>query len=276
MAISEQQKEKARKFSTMHRQPGMFILPNAWDVGSAYVFEKQGFAAVATSSAGIAYALGCPDSETVSFDDYLWIVERMSRRLNIPLSVDFERGYGETADEVKDNARKMLLAGAVGFNIEDGQPDGSLAPLEFQLAKIKALTELKAELDIDFVINARTCAYWLNIGNDETKLQTACKRGNAFAEAGADCVFVPGAVDENTIRRLVVGIKAPLNIILNGKFNDFAQLRKLGVRRLSIGSSLVRYIFDRIIQQSDALNSGKVEELLNTNFSCAKANAYFK
>ena len=84
------------------------------------------------------------------------------------------------------------------------------------------------------------------------------------------------AVDENTIRRLVTGIKAPLNIILNGKFNDFARLGKLGVRRLSIGSSLVRYIFDRIIQQSDALNSGKVEELLNTNFSCAKANAYFK
>ena len=251
MTISEQQKEKARRFSAMHRQPGMFILPNAWDVGSA-----QGFAAVATSSAGIAYALGCPDSEKVSFDDYLWLVERMSRRLNVPLSVDFERGYGETADEVKDNARKMLLAGAVGFNIEDGQPDGSLAPLEFQLAKIKALTELKAELDIDFVINARTCAYWLNIGNDETKLQTACERGNAFAGAGADCVFVPGAVDENTIRRLVTGIKAPLNIILNGKFND--------------------YIFDRIIQQSDALNSGKVEELLNTNFSCAKANAYFK
>jgi 2-methylisocitrate lyase-like PEP mutase family enzyme len=276
MAISEQQKEKARKFSTMHRQPGMFILPNAWDVGSAYVFEKQGFAAVATSSAGIAYALGCPDSETVSFDDYLWIVERMSRRLNIPLSVDFERGYGETADEVKDNARKMLLAGVVGFNIEDGQPDGSLAPLEFQLAKIKALTELKAELDIDFVINARSCAYWLNIGNEETKLQTACERGNAFAEAGADCVFVPGAVDENTIRRLVVGIKAPLNIILNGKFNDFAQLRKLGVRRLSIGSSLVRYIFDRIIQQSNALSSGKIKELLNTDFSYTKANAYFK
>lgn len=260
----------------MHRQPGMFILPNAWDVGSAYVFEKQGFAAVATSSAGIAYALGCPDSETVSFDDYLWIVERMSRRLNIPLSVDFERGYGETADEVKDNARKMLLAGVVGFNIEDGQPDGSLAPLEFQLAKIKALTELKAELDIDFVINARSCAYWLNIGNEETKLQTACERGNAFAEAGADCVFVPGAVDENTIRRLVVGIKAPLNIILNGKFNDFAQLRKLGVRRLSIGSSLVRYIFDRIIQQSNALSSGKIKELLNTDFSYTKANAYFK
>lgn len=276
MAISEQQKEKARKFSTMHRQPGMFILPNAWDVGSAYVFEKQGFAAVATSSAGIAYAQGCPDSETVSFDDYLWIVERMSRRLNIPLSVDFERGYGETADEVKDNARKMLLAGVVGFNIEDGQPDGSLAPLEFQLAKIKALTELKAELDIDFVINARSCAYWLNIGNEETKLQTACERGNAFAEAGADCVFVPGAVDENTIRRLVVGIKAPLNIILNGKFNDFAQLRKLGVRRLSIGSSLVRYIFDRIIQQSNALSSGKIKELLNTDFSYTKANAYFK
>lgn len=276
MAISEQQKEKARKFSTMHRQPGMFILPNAWDVGSAYVFEKQGFAAVATSSAGIAYALGCPDSETVSFDDYLWIVERMSRRLNVPLSVDFERGYGETADEVKDNARKMLLAGVVGFNIEDGQPDGSLAPLEFQLAKIKALTELKAELDIDFVINARSCAYWLNIGNEETKLQTACERGNAFAEAGADCVFVPGAVDENTIRRLVVGIKAPLNIILNGKFNDFAQLRKLGVRRLSIGSSLVRYIFDRIIQQSNALSSGKIKELLNTDFSYTKANAYFK
>ena len=165
--ITEKQRERAKFFSNMHKERKMFVLPNAWDAGSAVVFERAGFAAVATSSAGIAYALGCPDGETITFDELLYVVERMAQRIGILLSVDAERGYAETPEGVKENAKKLLEAGAVGFNIEDGLPDGTLSPLDFQLDKIAALVELKRETGLDFVINARTCAYWLNVAGEE-------------------------------------------------------------------------------------------------------------
>lgn len=113
--IAPEQKEKARRFSAMHKRDSMFILPNAWDAGSAYIFEKQGFEAVATTSAGVAYALGYPDGEDILFRDLLEVVAKIAARVDLPLSVDFERGYGDTGDEVTDNARKLLHAGAVGF-----------------------------------------------------------------------------------------------------------------------------------------------------------------
>lgn len=97
--------------------------------------------------------------------------------------------------------------------------------MELQIQKIQALCELKKELDLPFVINARTCVYWLNIGGEEEKLAEAVRRGNAFAEAGADCVFVPGAMNQETARALASGIHAPLNLILNGVYHDFADLR---------------------------------------------------
>ena len=274
--ITERQKEKARIFSTMHKEDKMFVLPNAWDAGSAYIFEKQGFQAVATSSAGMAYDLGYPDGENICFDDLLYAVRKIAKRIDIPLSVDFERGYGKTVCEVKENAKKLIVAGAVGFNIEDGLPDGTLNPLDQKLDKIKGLCQLKQELDIDFVINARTCAYWLNVAGEEEKLQMAIERGNAFAEAGADCVFVPGAMDKTTVEKLTAGIKAPINIILNGVFHDYAQLEELGVRRLSLGSGPVRYIYGQTISLANHLYNGEIDEMLNSPFVYAEANAYFK
>ena len=259
----------------MHKERKMFVLPNAWDAGSAVVFERAGFAAVATSSAGIAYALGCPDGETITFDELLYVVERMAQRIGIPLSVDAERGYAETPEGVKENAKKLLEAGAVGFNIEDGLPDGTLSPLDFQLDKITALVELKRETGLDFVINARTCAYWLNVAGEEGNLEIALKRGNAFADAGADCVYVPGALCEETVAKLALGIKAPLNVILNGAFHDFAKLETLGVRRLSVGSSPARFIYGQAIEMSRALRAGDPSLLLGTKFSYGAANKFF-
>lgn len=273
--ITEKQRERAKFFSNMHKERKMFVLPNAWDAGSAVVFERAGFAAVATSSAGIAYSLGCPDGETITFDELLYVVERMAQRTGIPLSVDVERGYAETPEGVKENTKKLLEAGAVGFNIEDGLPDGTLSPLDFQLDKIAALVELKRETGLDFVINARTCAYWLNVAGEEGNFEIALKRGNAFADAGADCVYVPGALSEEIAAKLVRGIKAPLNVILNGEFHDFAKLETLGVRRLSVGSSPARFIYGQAIEMSCALRAGDPSLLLGTKFSYASANEFF-
>lgn len=276
MNIPEIQKEKAKIFMSMHKGKQMFVIPNAWDVGSAYIFEKTGFSAIATSSAGIAYDLGYSDGETITFEDLLYVVKKIADRISVPLSVDFERGYSENISEIKDNARKLLEAGAVGFNIEDGLSNGKLSPLNEQILKIRALADLKSELDIDFVINARTCAYWLNIGDEQTKLQTAIERGNAFSDAGADCVFIPGAMSKETVAKLVLNIHAPLNIILNGMFHDFKELNTLGVRRLSVGSGPVRYICEKTIEIAQELYNGNVDNILKSGLTYAKANEYFK
>ena len=273
--ITEKQRERAKIFSNMHRERKMFVLPNAWNAGSAVVFERCGFPAIATSSAGVAYALGCPDGEAITFDELLYVVERIAKRISVPLSVDFERGYAETPEGVKENAKKLLEAGAVGFNIEDGLPDGTLSPLDFQLGKIAALVELKRETGLEFVINARTCAYWLNVAGEEGNFEIALERGNAFAEAGAGCVYVPGALSEATVERLAREIKSPLNVILNGAFHDFAKLEELGVRRLSVGSSPARFIYGEAIEMSRALRDGDPSLLLGTKFTYSAANGFF-
>ena len=273
--ITEKQREKARIFKKMHNENKMFVLPGVWNAGSAYVFEKQGFKAVGTSSAGIAYDLGYPDGEYISFNDLLWIVEKIIKRVDIPVSVDIERGYSEDIGEVKENVRKLLSIGAVGFNIEDGLPNGKLNPLDNQIEKIKILSELKKELEIDFVINARTCTYLLN-GTSEESLKIALERCNAFVEAGADCVFIPGAKDEITISNLVKGINAPINVMLNAALVNIGILDKLGVRRLSAGCYPVRYIYSKIINMANNLYNGNVSELVNHDFSSVKANSYFE
>ncbi|WP_040976960.1 isocitrate lyase/PEP mutase family protein [Necropsobacter massiliensis] len=272
---STEQKSWAAFFQSLHQQPQLFLLPNVWNVGSAYVFAKQGFQAVATSSAGIAYDLGYPDCEDITFADLLEMVGKITRRIDVPLSVDFERGYGETFDSVKENARQLLQAGAVGFNLEDGEAGGGLSSLALQQEKLAALVELKRETGVDFVINARTCAYWLNVGEEAERADIAIERGNAFRQFGADCVFVPGVIPLETVALLTQKINAPINIILNKQFGSPAQLEQLGVRRLSVGSAPVRHIYAEIIQTANALKQGEFEALLNTPFSYAEANAYF-
>lgn len=272
----EKQRKQARIFSEMHKNGEMFILPNVWNVGSAVVFEKEGFQAVATSSAGVAYDLGYSDGGDISFEDLLEVVNKISNRIDVPLSVDFERGYGETKAVVKENAKKLVQAGAVGFNIEDGMPDGTLSSLELQLEKIEGLVELKQELEIDFVINARTCAYWLQVADEEKRLEIAIERGNAFSKAGADCVFIPGALSKQVVKNILTEISAPLNIILNNQFHDLNELKKMGVQRISLGSSPVRYIYSETIELAEKIKKNDFDELLKNPFSYEIANEYFK
>lgn len=271
-----QHKERIKKFYTMHKKEGMFILPNVWNPGSAVVFEKEGFEAVATTSAGVAYALGYPDGEDITFEDLAMCVRLITNRINIPLSVDFERGYSEYVDEVVEHALILIEAGACGFNIEDGKSDGSIDKLEHILAKIEALHELKKEINLDFVINARTCCYWLKIGDEKERLETAIQRGNAFIEAGADCVFVPGVMGASTVEALVRGINGPVNIVLNSGYRDFEGLEKMGVKRLSVGSAPVRSTYNHLIQLARELKEKDVQKLLAHDFAYGKANAYFK
>ncbi len=151
-----------------------------------------------------------------------------------------------------------------------------MGPVERQLMVIDVLKELKKEFSLDFVINARTDAYWYNVADEETKLQLSLTRGRQYAEAGADCIFVAGPVGLPEVKRLVKEIPAPINILLNGKYHDFDGLRKAGVRRLSVGSGPARCVYRNVIQMADSLKQGECSEIFSCDFSYKQANAYFQ
>lgn len=266
------QKELAIKFKNLHNN--FFVLPNVWDAGSALIFEKQGFKALATTSAGIAFSLGYPDGENISIDDLVRVVKQITIRTSLPLSVDMELGYGNSVEEVVESVRKVIEAGAVGINIEDGLPNGELESLDFQIKKLRALVQLKKEMDIPFVINARTCAYWLNVKGD--KSQISINRCNAFAQADADCAFVPGSLNEKTIIKLSRGINLPLNVVLAPQFYDFNRLKEIGVKRLSIGSGAIQTLLGNLVNIAEDLKQDNVDTIISRNLNYIEANKLFE
>ncbi|WP_314066389.1 isocitrate lyase/phosphoenolpyruvate mutase family protein [uncultured Vagococcus sp.] len=268
------QSQRAQQFIDLHHQ-SLFVLPNIWNGGSAKVFEKNGFPALATTSAGIAYALGYDDGEELPFDSLLWVVKQITSRIELPLSVDFERGYNESPKEVKDNARQLLQAGAVGLNIEDGLANRTIDPPHLIKEKLQAIHSLKSELNINFVINARTDIYWHNLEDDQKKLKIAIERGNQFAEWGADCVFIPGQLSYDTIATLVKEIPLPLNVILSDTSDDYQRLNEIGVKRLSTGSSIARQVLTNLIKLANKTQSNQFDSLLHHNLSYKEANDYF-
>lgn len=277
MTVKQAQIARARAFQDLHQKGNLFVLANIWNVGSAVVFEKEGAKALATSSAGLAFDMGYPDGEGISFEDLLDMVTKICRRVELPVSVDFERGYAETAEGVKVNARKLLEAGAVGFNIEDGCADGTLSSLELQLEKIQALVELKEETGIPFVINARTCAFWYDVAGEEGNLAIAIERGRAFAQAGADCVFVPGPLSLSVMETLTSAIPCPINVILTPNSCDITTLNAAGVARLSLGSGPVRSHYQNLMAMAQGLMQEQdFSKILATPLTYARANAYFK
>ncbi|MDW7669233.1 MAG: isocitrate lyase/phosphoenolpyruvate mutase family protein [Bacillota bacterium] len=275
----DKQIKLADSFRKMHQNEDMLVLPNCWNGGSAKIFENIGFKALGTTSAGIAYSKGFPDGENINMDDLIRVTEEIVRVVDIPLTVDIERGYSETLEGIKENVRRIIEAGAVGINIEDGHylEKPYIDNLDEQLKKIRALDELREEMDIPFFINARSCVYWLNIGSEKEKFETALERGNAFASEGADCVFLPGAIDENTVKKLVEGIKSPINIIANPLFFDIDRLTEIGVKRLSIGSGAARTVFGHLISIGEELKYEKsIKKILNNDFSYDKADKFFR
>jgi 2-methylisocitrate lyase-like PEP mutase family enzyme len=234
--------ERARRFQELHLGPGILILPNAWDAASARIYEEAGFVAVGTTSAGIANALGYPDGQRLPFAEMAAAVRRISETLRVPVSADIEAGFGETPEAVADNCRAILAAGAVGINLEDGtgQAARPLADLSLHSEKVRAVREVARESGVALVINARTDVFLDSVGAPETRLSEALRRANAYRSAGADCLFVPGVTDAETIGQLVRGIQGPINVLAAPRSPPIAALERLGVARVSLGSAPMR------------------------------------
>jgi 2-methylisocitrate lyase-like PEP mutase family enzyme len=241
MSDLTKQKERANALRTLHRGR-ILLLPNVWDVASARIVEEAGFAAIATTSAGVAFSLGYPDGQRISREEMLARITRIQKAVKIPVTADVEAGYGNRPEDAARTAREVIEAGAVGMNLEDAtdDPGQPLVELSLQLEKIRAVREAALKSGVLLVLNARTDVYLAEVGASETRYDNALKRLLAFRDAGADCVFIPGLKDSETIARLVRDLKCPVNILAGPGSPSVPQLEKLGVARVSLGSGPMR------------------------------------
>ena len=232
------QKDKAEDFRGLHHGKRILILPNAWDVPSARVFENEGFPAVATSSAGLMVSLGYPDGEVIRRPEFVSAVERIARVLSVPLSVDIVAGFGKTTEEVVATVEAVLKAGGIGINVEDfAHATKKLFPAERQVENVKAIRRLGDTVGVPLVINARTDALRFGIGDDEAKFEEAVRRATAYRDAGADCVYPMGLTEAGSMSRFVKELDFPINVMVRKGLPPVSELERLGVARVSFGPS---------------------------------------
>ena len=233
---------KAQTLRALHRGTDILVLPNAWDVASARVFENAGFPAIATTSGGIAASMGYPDGQRISRQEMLDVVARIANSVSIPVTADLEAGYASTPEEMRETTQRLLETGAVGMNLEDGLREGPkpLVQTSHHVEKIKIVREVCQVAGVDLVINARTDIYLRGIGDEMNRFAHAVHRGNTYLQAGADCVFVPGVTDEATISELTRHIEGPVNVLAVPGTPSVKTLQQLGVARVSFGSGPLR------------------------------------
>ena len=227
---------RRRAFRALHDGPAILVLPNAWDVISARVYEDAGFPAVATSSAGLANSLGYSDGNVLDVDLHLATLERLTRALDVPLSADVESGYAADTASLVAFVRRLAATGVAGYNLEDVKAEGELFELDEARERVRAAHDAAPEM----FLNARTDVYLARVGAENTRFERTVERLHAFAEAGADGVFVPGVADAETIGRLAAATRRPLNVLAGPQVPDAAALQRLGVHRVSVGSSVMR------------------------------------
>jgi 2-methylisocitrate lyase-like PEP mutase family enzyme len=236
------QAEKAERLRKLHHGRRILALPNAWDVVSARILEEVGHPAIATSSAAVAFSLGYPDGQRISRGEMLDAVARITRAVRVPVTADLESGYGKTPEEIADFTKAVVASGAVGLNFEDvtGDDESTHVELGLQVKNIRAIRQTAAAMGVPIVINARTDIYLMPIGPEATRFERTVERLRAYREAGADCLFVPGLCDREIIAKLVKALDAPLNILASQGSPSLDELEKIGVARVSAGSSAMR------------------------------------
>jgi 2-methylisocitrate lyase-like PEP mutase family enzyme len=230
------QHEKAEQFRALHYADAPLVLINAWDVASARAVA-QTMPAVATSSWAVALAHGYDDGQQLPLASVLELAGRICRAVTVPVSVDFEAGYGDTPEQAAESARALRDAGAIGINLEDGlAADGRrLIDPELHAAKIAAIRAATSISGAPLFINARTDPFYLHPGPPEEQLAIAISRAQTYAKAGADGIFVPNLLDTSLIARLVKEVSLPVNIMAATGGPDIAALAVIGVKRVSTG-----------------------------------------
>ncbi len=236
---------KADKFQQLHLSGDAFVMANAWNAGSAVLLEQAGFEAIGTTSAGMAYAHAVPDSSgEFGFDTAIEETREIAAAVHIPVSMDGENAYADTLQAVSGNMQRIAASGVVGASIEDfsGTRGDALYDIELAVERVCAAVEAVADLGYPFTLTARAECFLIG---QEDALNESIKRVNRYREAGADCLFVPGISDIETIKILVNEVDGPINVVMGlaGAPISVAQLSDAGVARISIGGALARATF---------------------------------
>lgn len=274
------QHELAARFRQLHHVGGdhILVLPNAWDAMSARLVEDAGAKAIATTSAGVSWALGYPDGHGLTRDSMIDAVRRIVQSVRVPVTADVEGGYGTgSPEDVAATVRGVTAAGAVGVNFEDspGRDGELLLSIDANAARLTAAREASRAEGVDVFINARIDTYLRRAGSESERFDLTVQRARAYVAAGADGIFVPLVSDADTIRRLVNEVGAPLNVIAGPGSPTIAELQALGVARVSVGPGLARAVMAHIRRASnELLGAGTYSELAD-QLTSPDANALF-
>lgn len=237
-------RQLAAVFHRLHTEPEPLVLVNAWDAGSARILEDSGARAIATTSAGMAWSLGYADGEHLPTSELIAATARICRAVRVPVSVDIERGFGRSTDDVAALVRMLLELGVVGVNIEDGVLANTkqLAAPEVLCERIVAVREVATKLNVNLFINARTDTYFVPADDRVARYDETVRRAKLYASAGADGIFVPRmAMDD--VAPFARAVALPLNVYAGPGMPPVKALRDTGVRRISLGCGPLQSAF---------------------------------
>jgi 2-methylisocitrate lyase-like PEP mutase family enzyme len=265
------QTERLSQFRALHTPGRCLILPNAWDAASARMAQELGAEAVATSSAALAWCHGYADKEYLPTGTTLWAVREIVRVVTVPVTVDSEAGYSPDPEKVAAHVCRLIDAGAVGINLEDGTE----AP-ELLCTKIGAIKRAAKAMQADIFINARSDVYLQNLVPDGAKLAEIIRRGKLYAQAGADGFFAPAMHDLQEIAEVAGAVDLPLNILAMKVVPPVAELKKAGVRRVSVGALLGRAAYGAAVRAAKILlEQGRYDAVFETSGDCPNFNGLF-
>src|SRR5262245_29249076 len=267
------QHDRAVRFAALHRAPGAFVMPNPWDAGSARVLASLGFPALATTSAGLAFALGRRDAEgLLSRDETLVNAAAIVQVVDLPVSADLEDGFGPRPEDVAETIRQAAAIGLVGCTIEDTTADPAHPIHDFNLAveRINAAVEAAKALPFPFTLTARAENFLFG----RPDLDDTIRRLRAFEAAGADVLYAPGLPDLDAIRTVCAAVSRPVNVIagLAGNRYSVAELAGAGVKRISLGSTLARAALGGLARAGRELRDRGTFDFVDDAIPFAEAN----
>ena len=248
------QAEKARSFRALHERPGIFIMPNPWDAGTAKLFASLGFEALATTSLGFASSRGRVDGTlSINREELIGNCREIASVTELPVNADLENGYADDPDEAATIIRLAADAGIVGGSIEDATGDAAKPIYDFDLAveRVAAAARAAHSLPFPFTLTARAENYL----HGRPDLDDTIHRLQAFAAAGADVLYAPGLRDLETIRQVVAAVPKPINVVMSAADPDITaqQLADVGVKRISVGGALSRLAFAAVREAAVAM-----------------------
>ena len=263
MSADPNQPAKALAFQSLHQRAGLFVLPNAWDAGSAKILTSQGFEAIASTSAGLAFSLGKPDGEgKLTKEETFENIRAIVRATHLPVAADLENGFGDDPGDCAQTILEAAAAGLVGGSIEDatGNQNDPIYPFELSVARIKAAVIAARDLSFPFMLVARA----ENLIYGRIDLPDTIRRLQAYADAGADVLFAPGLRNAADVKAVVDALPGkPINVVagFSGEGISLDELSALAVKRVSLGSSLSRIAYGALSDAGKILQTNRLPSM---------------